>query len=412
MSGIIGDVTEHDVRPLAPSEFRAANTVFMNSLNFRGSTDKEWTSRSHRYHPGRAWGDFVEGDLVGTALSLPSALTVPGGAEVPAAAVSGVGVRADRTRRGVLTELMRAQLADVRDRGEPVAMLHASETAIYPRFGYGIATRARKVELDTHHASARPDAPGRSGAVRLVEPSEARKLLPETYRSIPARPGMIVRDDSWWESRIGEIEGSDEHTVIAVHTDPDGAADGFAVWTPVNNDHRFSDGLCTLQVSDFQAVDVEAAAALWRFLLGVDLADHVAAVPRPVDEPLEWWLTDSRQSRVRGLGDDLWVRLVDVRAALAARAFGNGADVVLDVADPFLPENTGTYRIGPGGAVRCEEAPQIGLSVDVLASLYLGDVSVSTLASANRVTVHDPDSVAEADRLFATDRPPWCGTNF
>lgn len=403
----------HDVRQLAESEFRSANSVFMGALNFRGSTDAEWASRSRRFHRGRVWGDFVDGELAGTTLSLPSTVTVPGGAQLPAAAVSGVGVRADRTRRGVLTRLMAAQLANVRDRGEPIAMLHASETAIYPRFGYGVATRSRTVELNTHHASMRPEAPGDAGSVRLVDVGQARKLLPEAYRRVAGRPGVIARDDSWWESGLGEIETSGENTVLAVHTDADGAPDGFARWIPRSNDHRFSDGLCTLEVQDLQGADVAAVAGLWRFLLGIDLADRVMAADRPVDEPLEWWLTDSRQCRVRALQDDLWLRLVDVPTALAARSYGDAEPVVVQVRDRFLPENSGSYRIGPGGVERVDAAtPQIGLDVDVLGSLYLGDVAVSTLAAANRLDVHDSAALADADRLFGTLRPPWCGTPF
>lgn len=405
-------MTAHDVRPLAESEFRSANAVFMAALNHRPSTDAEWATRSARFHPGRVWGDFLDGELAGTTLSLPSALTVPGGAELPAAAVSGVGVRADRTRRGVLTQLMRAQLADVRDRGEPIAMLHASETVIYPRFGYGMSTRSRIVEMDTHHASMRRDAPGDVASVRLVDANQARKLFPQAYRRIAGRPGMIVRDGSWWESRIGESEVSGDHTVFAVHFDAGGDPDGFAAWTPRSNDHRFSDGLCTLQVSDLQADGAEAAASLWRFLLGVDLADGVTAIDRPVDEPLEWWLTDSRQCRVRAVQDDLWLRLVDVPTALAARSYGDADPVVFEVRDRLLPENAGSYRIGPRGVERGGATPQISLDVDVLAALYLGGVAVSTLASANRLDVHDSGALAAADRLFATSRPPWCGTAF
>ncbi|GAB2684133.1 GNAT family N-acetyltransferase [Saccharopolyspora gloriosae] len=406
-------MSEVDVRPLAESEYRQANDLFLASLHVpERSSEERWRRSVTRYEPGRVFGAYLGEELSGTAMSLSSSLEVPGGAVLPAAAVTGVGVRADRTRRGLLRELMGAQLADTRRRGEPVAMLHASETRIYPRFGYGLATRAHRVSVSRLLGGLRDDAPA-GGQVRLVDGPSAEKLLPELYARISTgRPGLIGRSEGWWSTRLfGTVENGGAQR-IAVHSDESGTDDGFALFEPAKTDHHFGDGAVALHVGELHAADAVATASLWRFLLNLDLVTTVSAIDRPLDEALPWWLADRRGYAVDRLDDDLWVRLVDVPTALAARSYGAAEPVVIEVRDPVLPENAGTYRIGPDGTEPVDDRPQLTLDVDVLGSLYLGDVAVTTLADANRVEVHDPAAPPEADRLFATPRPPWCGTGF
>ncbi|MER7081452.1 GNAT family N-acetyltransferase, partial [Saccharopolyspora kobensis] len=321
-----------------------------------------------------------------------------------AGAVTGVGVRAHRTRRGVLRGLMRAQLDDVAQRGEPVAMLHASEATIYERFGYGVASRHRKVELERARVAFRDDAP-RGGQVRVLDWDAAGSLLPGIYRRFGVgRPGWIGRDEAWWTG-IRQYLG--EGCLVAVHSGEDGADDGFAVYEP-----KSGAGGTTVDVHDLKGADAAAVAELWRFLLGIDLVARVVGHVRPLDEPLEWWLTDRRRCEVTEIADDLWVRLVDVLAALRARTYGPAEPVVVEVRDAFLPDNEGGYRIGPDGVERSTAEPQLSLDVSTLAALYLGDQLPSTLVAAGRVEVRDPAALAAADRLFATLETPWCGTGF
>jgi predicted acetyltransferase len=398
-------VTQHEVRPLADSEFRAAHELFRGALLEQPATDEDWAGSSGRYEPGRVLGAFVEGELAGTTMATTNVLVVPGGRRLPVGAVTGVGVRADHTRRGVLTALMRAQLDEVRGRGEAVAMLHASEAVIYERFGYGVATRSRSVELDRPRVSMRAEMP-RGGRVRLVELAKAEAILPAIYQWCGLdRPGRIGRDDAWWSARRTNFG---KGCVVAVHSDEGGVDDGYALYEPKTNDNWFT----TVRVHDVTAADATATAELWRFLLEVDLADLLVAQNRPLDDPLEWWLTDRRQCRITAVDDDLWLRLVDVLGALQARTFGAADPVVVEVRDAFLPANSGRYRVGPDEVRRCTEEPQLSLDVATLAALYLGDQRASTLVAAGRIDVHDPVAVAEADRLFAGLEPPWCGTGF
>ena len=404
-------MSDREVRPLVPEEFRAARSLFNAAVHWPDPSEEQWARIRPQFERGRVLGAFEGGatgaELAGTARSLTSSLTVPGGAVLPAAAVSGVAVRADCTRRGVLTALMHEQLDAVLRAGEPVAVLHASESLIYGRFGYGPATRTRTVSMRSGQARVRAEAPA-GGRVRLVG-EQAQALLPELYRSIGQhRHGMIARPDEWWGPRLHR----DGRVVVAVHSDERGEDDGFVVYSPKTRDHRFDDGGCTLRVSDLQAATTTAAVQLWRFLLDVDMVTEVVAADRPVDEPLEWWLTDRRGSQVTSVQDELWVRLVNVEESLHARGYGDAPPVVLDVRDEFLPENAGLYRIGPEGVARTKQPAQLSLDVATLASLYLGDVAPSTLADAGLVGVHEQDVLPTADALFATGSPPWCGTIF
>ncbi len=403
------------MRVLAPEELRAAHDLFGAALHRNPADDALWQRRRDSYTPGRTWG-VVEpptGHLVATTTSFPTRTAVPGGAVLPLAAVTRVGVRADRTRRGLLTALMRAQLDDLRARGDALALLWASQTAIYGRFGFGVATRGRSVRIPAARTALRPRAPA-GGAVRLLDRAEVGSTLADLHDALALRrPGGIARPGPWWALVTAHYDRGP--LIAAVHTGPDGDDDGFVLAVPSGPEFA-----ATLRVSDLHAADVAAAAGLWRFLLGVDLVEHVQAAMRPLDEPLDLLLAHPRDCSVTAVADETWLRLVDLPAALAARAFPAGgrtaAPVLLAVHDPLLPDNAGVYRLGDGTAERVGPlgARPVELECDVaaLAMAYLGDRAPSALAATGWWTVHDPAAVPRADALFATDVAPWCGTHF
>ncbi|MEO6081783.1 MAG: GNAT family N-acetyltransferase [Umezawaea sp.] len=403
-------MADHEIRVLDESNVRAAHTLFRGALHYKPAPDEMWELVEDSYVPGRGFGAFQGEEMVGTAQSWSALLAVPGGGELPAATVSRVGVRADWTRRGVLSALMRRQFQALREAGEVVATLRASEAVIYGRFGYGVATRGRRVTVDQRRVSALPSK-GTGGRIRLVDKETAETLAPEVYTAAGlTRPGMTTRWPSWWKMGLHN-QMTEENARLAVHRGADGD-DGYVLYSVKHGMPGKAHGKSVLTVVDLVAATPEVWAELWRFLFRVDLADEIVAELRPLDEPLEWLLADRRVVEVSEVEDETWLRLVDVPAALAGRRYGAAEPVVLEVRDRFLPENDGTYRITPDGAERTSAPADLSLDVDLLAATYLGDVSFTELAWANRVDVLDSAAPARADALFATDRAPWSGTYF
>ena len=398
-------MTDYTVRTLRPDEIRRAADLFRAALHVAPAKDEDWVYAERMYQPGRTFGAFDD-ELIGTARSFDAGLTVPGGARVPVGAVTGVGVRPDRTRRGVLSRLIRAQLTDLAARGVPLAALYASEASIYGRFGYGIATVSRDYTVDRRRAVLRPEVPA-GGEVSLLPLGAAMERLPRLYADLPhARPGMMTRPAYWWAGVERQVRKGENPVDTVIHNGPEGP-DGFVVYTV---ERPSWDQPSTMDVWDFVAAGDEAFAGLWRYLLSVDLVDSVK-MTGPRDETAELLLTDSRCCTTTSEDDDLWLRLVDVPAALAAREY-DGDPVVLEVTDPLLEGNAGCYRVAPGGVARTDTPGELRMSVDTLAMLYLGTWRASALAAAGRIRAAEPKALARADRLFATTVSAWCGTHF
>jgi len=404
-------MTDYVIRPVDDGEFRTASNLFYATLHMPPVSEEKWEYNASVYEPGRVLGAFADQTMIGTALSWGSSLAVPGGGELPMAAVTGVGVRPDHTRRGVLTEMMRTQLTAIAESGAALAGLHASEPAIYGRFGYGLATIARTTKVRRREVVLRPEVP-RSGEVRLLDGEQALAMLPGVYERLRGhRPGMMRRSAGWWRMAYESRLRAGEQVQVAVHTGPDGP-DGFLAYAPqerVSERSPFPERW--LRVSDLQAANSGARNDLWRYLFGVDLIEEVVAYLRPLDEPLEAMLVNQRAVRAE-FDDDLWLRLIDVPAALAGRGYGPADPVVIDVRDPQFPANSGRYLISPQGTERTTEPAGLAMNVESLGALYLGGTSASTLAGVGRIEVADPAALARADRLFATDAAAWCGTMF
>lgn len=397
-------------RTVSDDELRTASNLFRESLHDSPVTDEKWEVYSRGYNAARTFGAFDGTKMVGTAGSFESSLTLPGGNILPMAAVTYVGVRADHRRRGALTGMMRAQLTEVAAAGEVFAALHASEPTIYGRFGYGLATIARTMRVRSRGAQLRPEVPT-AGEVRLLDTDDVLSVLPAAYSPLqPMRAGLLGRPAQWWSLGY-EHRLKYGYVLVAAHYDSADAIDGWAAYRPHESSSGDPRDGTDLRVLDFQAADQAAASDLWRYLLGVDLIDNVTVYVRPMDDPLEAMLVNAHAIRSEN-DDELWLRLVDVPAALAGRTYNSADPIVIEVVDRLLPANSGRYRVGPIGTERTDDAPALVLDVEVLAMLYLGAWRAGTLADIGRIEVVDPAALASADRLFATDRPAWCGTLF
>jgi predicted acetyltransferase len=352
-----------------------------------------------------------DGDrIIGGAGAYSYRMSIPGGA-IPTAGVTIVGVLPTHRRRGVLTSLMREQLADCRARGEPAAYLWASESSIYPRFGYGLAALAGEMRLARERtAFAQPFAP--RGTVRLVDVEEATRTFPPLYEQVLAqRPGMFARSSTWWEDRRLVTSPYAPKTLKRLALlELDGAPAGYEIYTVEQTwAHGSSAGKVT--ILEALAPTPEGTRELWRWLLDFDWTSEFEAGLLPLDHPLFLLLAEPRRMQFE-VGDGIWLRLIDVEAALAARSYAAETQVVVELTDSFLPENAGRWRLGSRGAERTNAAAELALDVTGLASVYLGGFSFADLIRGSRAFELAPGAVDRADALFVTRTQPWCAEIF
>jgi predicted acetyltransferase len=361
-----------------------------------------------------------DGDtMVGTAGSFPFAMTLPGGSTLPVAGVTAVTVAPTHRRRGILAQMMEYQLDDVAGRDEPIAVLNASESSIYGRFGYGIAELFQTYRIDAARSAFAPAVPERSTPLRMLGKARARAELPAVYDLCrPLRPGMLDQSEAWWGCVLGDVRhwkgGGDLFVVIADADPVAGTGPGYVIY---RLDTTAGTAQWKLTVFDFEAADAIVEAQLWRFLFDVDLVATVEVEARPLDCNLRWWFREPRQVKVTNVGDYLWVRLLDVERSLAARSYPVAGELVVGVSDPFRPDNDGVFalRAGPGRA-SCERArtavPDVELGIDDLGAVYLGQTRLSALAAVGRVRERTPGGLARADALFRWPVAPACVTRF
>ncbi|WP_329047955.1 GNAT family N-acetyltransferase [Amycolatopsis sp. NBC_01488] len=344
----------------------------------------------------------ADGRAVGTAAAYSFELTLPGEVVVPAGGVTAVGVLPTHRRGGVLTAMMRHQLADARARGEFLSVLLATEAVIYRRFGYGPATTTHRLTVPRHRAAPRRTAVPAEGSIEVLRRAECGDLLEEVYdRYRRGRPGALSRPHHWWARGAGQPPISAAPRYVALHRDAGGVPDGYATYLLDE----------TLTVDETIAAGDAVATALTRFLLDHDLATQVVFRHCPPEHPLRWQLADFRAARISDETDWLWVRLLDVPRALAARGWASDGDLVLDVDDPFLGERGRyllTVRDGKGDCVATDREPDLSLDVSDLGSVYLGGVTPGTLVRAGQIRAHHPDAASLADALFRTGRAPHC----
>jgi predicted acetyltransferase len=408
--------TVRDLRPEEPEAFvRAVRTGF--GMDAPAAEALEQAVRA--LVPGRTWVADDAGAIVATARDFPSAMTVPGGAELPVAALTAVTVHPTHRRRGLLRQLMSRHLDRAREHGEAIGALIASEHPIYGRFGYGPATEDVRCSLDRPVAELRrPEAP--DGQVALLDSDDARRRLPEVHERARRRGvGDLRRRESWWERHLADPEWQRDGASGLFHAlrrDADGEPDGYASYR-IRGGWEAHLPTGAVIVDELVPVTEEGRAALLRFLLGIDLVARVDMESMPPDDPLRFELTDPRQLRITGRVDKVWIRLVDAARALAARRYARSGRVVLEVGDPLLPENAGRWALegGPDGAeCRPTDAPaDVELDVRWLAVPYLGgETGFRALARSGLIVERAPGALARADAMFAWDPLPWCPTFF
>ena len=382
------------------------------SVPFAFDPTPDLIARNERFHPfDRARVARDAGSIVATFGSDPFDLTIPGAAP-PTSGVTGVTVLPTHRRQGILRRLMLDHFDDCRRRDEPLAALWASESQIYGRFGFGLATRRYNMKLRVETGMfARERSHG--FRFRLVDVSAARNSFPAIYNAErPRRPGMFSRDELWWESILldpaDRREGwSPQQRVVVSRAGVDVA---YALYRTRWND----DGKQKLRLSDAFAVDADAEHALWTYLTSVDLVVEVEKWNDPLDRPYDDWLVNPRLAK-RTLGDALRVRLVDVATSLSQRLYQGSGRLNIAVGDVVCPWNDATYALEADGGATCavtSDDADVAIDVSDLARLMLGDVTVLQLARLGKISGSD-DDLLRANGLFRWDGPaPYCQEMF
>jgi predicted acetyltransferase len=419
----------YPIRPVSSDEFDDIHTVDMHAFHGSPLTEDDRALVLSRFEFDRSLAAFDGATPVGVAAAYSFQLSVPGQQTLPAAGITWVSVLPSHRRRGVLTSMMRRQLADVRDRGEPVAVLYASEATIYSRYGYGRAMWHADFVLQRGEGALAKTAPtDRDVRLRIVDPAAALPELAKVYDSVqPTRPGFIARNEGWWQKAIYDPADNRQGAspLYCVLAEDDGGPRGYALYSGLNNwdsETSLPDGVLT--VREMMFADPAASAALWTDLLSRDLATEFRLRRRPIDDPLLYQLADPRRARPR-LKDALWVRIIDVPGALARRRYSCPVDVVIEVRDEILPSNAGRWRLTTMGAdqagsgleascVRAAAGPKADVALDVteLGAAYLGGIRLGALAAAGLVTERRPGAVRQLSTALSWDVAPWCPVNF
>jgi predicted acetyltransferase len=394
-----------EIRAPAEGELRAAMEAAEDA--FAGDVDDADWERERKILPAsRALAAFDGGRPVGLAGAYSFDLTIPGG-QLPCAGVTWVGVLPSHRRRGLLRDFMRQQLDDVRGWGEPIAALWASEAAIYGRFGYGLAAPGLSAKSVRARFALRSQPP--AATVRLVDAEEAYRLFPPVYERVrPVRPGMLTRTETWWkELRLADSKewrrGASKKFYASVEVD--GEVEAYATYR-VKSD--WDDNLPNGDVRVLEAIGAtpRAELALWAFLHEIDLTARVEVYQLDPATPLLLAARDPRALTLK-LGDGLWLRLVDLDAALKARSYKPGASVVLEVSDDLCDWNAGRYRVGDD-AGRTEDTADLALDTADLAAAYLGGFDFHRLVHAGLAAERREGAAEAASILFRTDLPPYC----
>jgi predicted acetyltransferase len=398
------------------------------SISVRAATDADWATM--QFLDGVAFGVVAEGSVkalwrasmpagqmvlaeedgqaVGEAGYLSMDVTVPGGASLPACGISYVSVLPTHRRRGILRKMFTPLHEMITATGAPIAMLTASDAAIYPRFGYGPAITGRTVSVDRRFAQFHSSAPD-IGGVRFAQAEFARRELPVSYdRWRAVTPGAQSRSAAEWDFIFTDEESLRQGMsprYYVVHPD------GYAIYRA--NDFFTGANPPEAVVSEFRAATPEAAAALWRALCGLDLSATVT-VRDAADESIRLLLTDYRLPKASGFHDVLWVRIMKVAEALSARTYLADVAVTLDVRDPFLDAG-GAFRLiardGVGECARTDQPADVSLDLDVLGAVYLGAHTFTEYAQAGRIA-GDPALLRALDAAFASERPAQLGWAF
>jgi predicted acetyltransferase len=408
-----------------PSWLRSMAAAFNEDPS--GARLERWTQVVTRlWEPGRAWGARDRDRWVATLRTETRTLTVPGLGDatrtLPVNALTNVTVSATHRRRGLMSAMLDDALRAGRAQGDAISVLIAAEWPIYGRFGYAPAAWTATYVL--HRGRRGAAVAGDLTRVRATDGDEIAVVGPDLFAAFARRrAGQIDRDRGWWNVALGtdgfpaptDEDALPHHWVV--HEGADGV-DGLAGWSATRHG-GLNPPRGRVEVWGLFAASDEAYRGLWACLAGLDLIDEVVLSHRPVDEPIRWLLADGRALVLDDRVDFLWLRLLDVEAALAARRYGVAGELVLDVYDDAPATEidvSGRYALrADEDAVQCARSnlpADLEISQRALASIYLGGVPPAELVASGAITELTAGALERARLMFSTARAPWNATGF
>lgn len=398
---------DYQLRNATADDWTAVGRVLAESFHDNHSDDADEAERLV-YEPDRTLLVVRDDEIAAVSAAFTRDLTVPGGV-VPAAHVTMVSVRPTHRRQGLLNRMIEKLHADALALGEPVAVLWASEGKIYQRYGYGLA--AGRVGFDAQNREIQfLDAPADTGRLRPVPLSSVDEFHQVFDEARLSRPGWSNRDDRWWSYVTSDPASSRNGATVlhaVVHDGPSGV-DGYLLWR-VKSEWDHGGPKDAAMVRELVATTPEAYRALYRFAFSLDLTRSVRVGFAAVDEPLPYMIAEPRRLETR-VHDGLWIRILDVPRALAARRYAAPLDVVLDIEDPHLAANTGRWRlvadVDTVTCTRTDAEADLRVPIHELGAAYLGGASLSMLAAAGLVHEIRPGTLVPASIAFGWHRAP------
>jgi len=341
-------------------------------------------------------GAFEGGTHVGSAGVFAFDMSTTGGRVVKTAGLTMVAVMPTHRRRGVLSAMMQKHLTQARANSQPIAALWASEASIYGRYGYGLASFAGEVSIERDRSRfAGPIPPFEA---RFVTEEEAMAIMPVLWdRARQIAPGMPSRSESWWKNRrLLDIDsmrmgyGPLQRVVFRIQ----GRDEAYALYRSKLTFESPDIPVSMVKVLEAIGATPQGTRASWRYLCDLDLASRIEAHNLPLDHPLFLLLEEPRRAHFCA-HDALWVRIIDIESALAARAYSSTESIVFEVEDAACPWNAGRFRLdgASGRATRTQEHADIHLPISSLGSAYLGGISFSRLSEFSTIEAKTPPAI-------------------
>ena len=400
-------------RPPEPDELRSVGAVVAVALLQAPHSDQLWGKSEPTWQACETVSAFDGQACVGSASEFLVETTVPGGARLPTAAITRVGVLPTHRRQGIGKQLMERLVVEARDRGRMLASLRATEAVIYPRFGFGVTGENASAVVDSRRA--RPlRAPEIEGSFRMLDRGEILDVVPDLYERVAhGRPGVITRPSWLWSRYFEEAIAGSAASFVVVHLDITGYPDGY-VHYDVSWHDQFSEAPTGHgRIHELYGIDSGVELAMWRYLLDIDLVNPWRADERPLDDVAKFAVADSRAYAIKAVGDEQWLRLLDVDVALGTRTY-NSTDraVTIMVRDPLMANNSGTWRVDAHGAFRSHNEPDLIVGIETISAAYMGGTPWWTLHAVGQVREQRHGAVGDADILFASHPSPYCGSFF